>query len=285
MTVLPPDIQGVSGHDSRPPDAATARAWLASGQPVELVQIVSARGSVPRPAGTRMLVSAHHAQGSIGGGHLELVALARARQRLAQADAGPLDWPLSLGPSLGQCCGGALTLRLERLHPDHLAAWPPAQPQLRLHLFGAGHVGRALVQVLAGLPWQVRWIDERPDEFPRQPLPTHIEPVCVDAVCAEVDSALPGDAFVILTHRHDLDLEITTAVLRRGDFGFCGLIGSATKRRRFEHRLRERGISADTLARLHCPVGLPGISGKEPGVIAVAVAAQLLCFQAQVCPV
>jgi xanthine dehydrogenase accessory factor len=119
----------------------------------------------------------------------------------------------------------------------------------------------------------VTWVDEREAEFPGEPSPPHIERRCVDAVEAEVATAAPGAAFLILTHRHDLDLAITREALKRGDFAFCGLIGSATKRARFEHRLQSEGL--DT-RRLVCPIGLPGITGKEPAVIAVAVVAQLL---------
>jgi xanthine dehydrogenase accessory factor len=143
-------------------------------------------------------------------------------------------------------------------------------------LYGAGHVGRAIVHLLAGIPCRVQWIDEREDAFPGGPLPAHIETLCVEPVQAEVTQAAPGSFYLVLTHSHDLDLAITEAILRRGDFGFAGLIGSRTKRARFVHRLRARGLSESVLQRLCCPIGQPGISGKEPEVIAVAVVAQLL---------
>jgi len=258
------------------PDLATARRWWAQGIPAMVIEVLAARGSVPREAGTRMLVSADAVAGTIGGGHLEWQAIARCREHLAAGDTAPLDWPVALGPSLGQCCGGALTLRLSPLTPVQLSEWPATPKRFRLHLFGAGHVGRAIVQVLAGVPCEVVWIDERESEFPSGPLPPQVECVCVEPVEAEVASGRPGDAYLVLTHSHALDLAITEAILKRGDFGWFGLIGSATKRARFEHRLRERGIEEATLARMSCPIGLPGVSGKQPGVIAVAVAAQLL---------
>ena len=270
----------MSAHDTRDPDAATAHAALASGQPTLLVHVVSARGSVPRGVGTRMLVGAEGVRGTIGGGHLEWQVLQRAQALLAQGgapDAGwPLDWPVALGPSLGQCCGGALTLRFSPLDTETVDAWVDPSPRLRLQLHGAGHVGRAIVRLLADLPCEVLWVDERDKEFPSEPSPGHIERLVSDSPEAEVALGHPGDAYLVLTHRHDLDLRIVEAILRRDDFGFCGLIGSATKRARFEHRLRERGIPASTLSRLTSPIGLPGLTGKEPAVIALSVVAQLL---------
>lgn len=260
-------------HD---PVKATARAWLASGRPGMVVQVQQARGSVPRGAGTRMLVAADAVLGTIGGGHLELQAIARARALLAAGDSTPLDQAIALGPTLGQCCGGSLVLRTAPLDDVALAAWPDEPALFTLQLHGAGHVGRAIVRLLHDLPCTVQWIDERAAEFPADADPPHIRRLCVDAVDAEVDAAPPGSFFLVLTHSHDLDLAITSAILRRGDFGFLGLIGSATKRARFEARLRQRGTDAATLARLTCPIGVPGIPGKQPAIIAVAVVAQLL---------
>jgi xanthine dehydrogenase accessory factor len=257
-------------------DAALAAAWLAEGRPALVVAVAATRGSVPREAGTRMLVAADTVAGTIGGGHLEQKAIALARERLAAGDSAPLDWPVSLGPSLGQCCGGALTVRLTPLTAGSVADWPAAAPRFHLQLYGAGHVGRAIVQVLAGVPCRVQWIDERESEFPPGPLPAHVEKLCVEPVEAEVLLAPPGSFFLVLTHSHDLDLALTDAILRRGDSAWFGLIGSATKRARFLNRLRERGHGDPALARLTCPIGLPGITGKEPGVIAASVVAQML---------
>lgn len=267
-------------HDTRDPDATAARTALAGGRPTLLVEVVAARGSVPRGLGTRMLVGTDGVRGTIGGGHLEWQVLQRAQALLAQgatpAAGWPLDWPAALGPSLGQCCGGTLTLRFSPLDAATAAAWTDPPVRLRLQLHGAGHVGRAIVRLLADLPCQALWVDERDKEFPSEPSPPHIERLVSDAPEAEVALGRPGDAYLVLTHRHDLDLRIVEAILRRGDFGFCGLIGSATKRARFEHRLRDRGIPAATLARLTSPIGLPGLTGKEPAVIAVSAVAQLL---------
>lgn len=263
-------------HDSRDPDRALAAAWLAAGTPAWVVRVLSARGSVPRAAGTRMLLSAAAVQGSIGGGHLEWQAIQQGRERLQQGLTAAWDWPVALGPSLGQCCGGALTLRFEPLSAAVLADWDDRPPRFRLNLFGAGHVGRALVQVLAPLPCEVRWVDSREEAFPPGPRPPHIEAVWSDPPVAEVAAGRPGDAWLVMTHSHDLDLALVAAILERADAGWVGVIGSATKRARFEARLRERGLPDQRIQALVCPVGLPGLGGKEPGVIAVSVVAQLL---------
>lgn len=253
---------------------AHARAWLAAARSAVIVEISQARGSVPRGIGTRMLVAADEVLGTIGGGHLELQSIAIARERLG-VDA-VHEQSIALGPSLGQCCGGALNLRYATLSDAEIARWPEIKPRFVLQLYGAGHVGRAIVNVLAAIPCAVHWIDERDHEFPSAPLPPNVKKICVEPVEAEVDTASPGTFFLVLTHSHVLDQRITEEILNRGDFGFLGLIGSKTKRARFLRRFETRGIDAAVLARLICPIGLRGIQGKEPGVIAVAVAAQLL---------
>ena len=257
---------------------AAAQGWLAAGRPAVLVEVAAARGSVPRGAGTRMLVSADQVLGTIGGGHLELKAIADARRLIAEGGRAAQQH-VALGPALGQCCGGALDLHFRPLaaaDPADPAAWPTTPPRFHLQLYGAGHVGRAIVRLLADITCKVWWIDERESEFPPGPLPPHIEQVCVEPVEAEVAAAPPGACYLVLTHSHDLDMAITQAILRRGDFAWFGLIGSKTKRARFEHRLLERGLSRELVGRMVCPIGLPGIQGKEPEVIALAVVAQLM---------
>lgn len=255
--------------------AAVAQGWLAAGRPAVVVEVASSRGSVPREAGTRMLVAANEVLGTIGGGHLELKAIADARA-LLHGGGGATEQHIALGPSLGQCCGGVLTLVFTRLAQAAPGLWAAPAPRFTLQLYGAGHVGRAIVRLLAGIPCQVQWIDERESEFPPEALPRHIEKVCVEPVQAEVAAAPPGAFYVVLTHSHDLDMAISQAILQRGDFGYFGLIGSQTKRARFEHRLQARGFTPELVGRMVCPIGVPGIAGKDPETVAVSVAAQLL---------
>jgi xanthine dehydrogenase accessory factor len=258
---------------------ATASRWWQAGTPAVLVQVGDTRGSVPREAGTRMLVSAHEVAGTVGGGHLELQAIGVARDMLACGDTVPQSVHYPLGPALGQCCGGTMTLCFERLSDAHLVQWPRVAPMFHLQLYGAGHVGRAIARLLADLPVQVDWLDERQKEFPLSlgaGWPPHIRPLAGEGIEDEVKQAPAGACYLVMTHRHDLDLRITEAVLRRGDFRWFGLIGSRTKKQRFVHRLLERGVSSAAIDRMVCPVGVPGIGGKEPEVIAVAVVAQLL---------
>ena len=258
-----------------------AQRWLIEGRSAIVVEVTQAKGSAPREAGTRMLVSTSEAIGTIGGGHLELKAIARARAMLKSGDTTPHTEHFPLGPALGQCCGGAVTLAYTALDSAALAHWPTTAPLFHLQLYGAGHVGLAIATLLTTLNVEVDWIDEREAEFPATttlgtPWPAHVRQVCVDAVEAEVRSAPAGAFYLVLTHDHDLDLRITEAVLRRADFAYLGLIGSKTKRQRFIHRFEQRGIDAATIARMTCPIGVEGIAGKEPELIAISVVAQLL---------
>jgi xanthine dehydrogenase accessory factor len=258
-----------------------AGEWLAGGRAAVIVEVVAARGSVPRGIGTRMLVDADATLGTIGGGHLELEAITAARAALARGGGAPSEQTFALGPSLGQCCGGTVKLAFAPLDADALARWPRAAPIFHLQLHGAGHVGRAIATLLATLDCDVDWYDERDDGFAAttalgSPWPAHIRTTSADTVEREVANAPPGAFYLVLTHEHALDLRIVEAILRRGDAEFCGLIGSRTKRARFAHRLAERGIASEAIARLTCPIGVDGIEGKSPEVIAAAVVAQLL---------
>jgi xanthine dehydrogenase accessory factor len=144
-----------------------------------------------------------------------------------------------------------------------------------LILFGAGHVGKAVAKIFEDLPFQVRWIDRRKQEFPEY-IPSNALAICTEDFEAEIRAAAPESIFIVMTHSHDLDEQICHAVLERGDFAFLGLIGSTSKHRRFLHRLGKRGISEAALERLVCPIGLPAIAGKEPATIALSLAAQLM---------
>ncbi|MGP9821204.1 xanthine dehydrogenase accessory protein XdhC [Salinarimonas sp. NSM] len=144
-----------------------------------------------------------------------------------------------------------------------------------LLLFGAGHVGRALVLALAPLPFRVRWIDGRADAFPAH-VTANATAIHTDEPGREIADAAPGAFVLVMTHSHPLDMALTAAALARDELPYIGLIGSATKRARFEKRFREIGLAEARIADLVCPIGLPGIRAKEPAIIAAATAAQLL---------
>jgi xanthine dehydrogenase accessory factor len=147
-------------------------------------------------------------------------------------------------------------------------------------LFGAGHVGRALVRALSGAPGCFTWVDSRSEQFP-QTIPDGVIRHCTSEPLRAVDDAPRGSDFIVMTHSHALDFELCARILERGDFRYFGMIGSKTKRRSFESRLRARGISPECIARMRCPIGIAGIASKNPTAVAVSVAAQLLCAQEQ----
>ena len=249
--------------------------------PGVLVNIVRTQGSVPREAGTWMGVFANDLIGTIGGGHLEHQAVAQARRLLAEPELAAEPQRLALGPSLGQCCGGVVHLAFERVGPADVAALAGRLQATRmpLALFGGGHVGHALVRLLLTLPYAITWIDSREGIFPAG-LPPHVRCEHSEPVQDAVRELPPGSQVLIMSFSHAEDLDIVAQCLRRQrtlqDLAFIGLIGSRTKWATFQHQLQARGFSDAELAHITCPIGVPGITGKEPEVIAVAVAAQLL---------
>jgi len=297
---------------------AQARAAVKAGERLAMVTVVGAQGSTPRETGARMLVWPDHFTGTIGGGSLERQALDQARKLLTQDGRRHALQDYPLGPLLGQCCGGRVRLLIERLtsqardwvgasgvlatrfEPDILirtieesglmvgtmpARGPRPSPGDRIVerlgteaipvlMFGAGHVGRAVARAIDGLPLALSWFDTRPDvaETPGVAL---VEEVHVESC---VGDAPPGSALLIMTHDHGLDYRLTAAALR-SRARFVGLIGSATKRARFLAKLERDGFDAVARERLTCPIGVEGITGKAPAVIAIAVAAQLMQLQ------
>ncbi len=265
-----------------------------------LITVTRTEGSVPREAGTWMVVNpngAHHANmgthiGTLGGGNVEFQAIACAYEMLAKSDKAipsnpSLQRTFALGPSLGQCCGGVMVLAFERINAAQLAALQ-SQHEATLQpvaLFGGGHVGRAIVNVLAALPYRVTWIDSRDEIFPAL-MPKRVCCEHSDPVQSAVAELATGSSVLIMSFSHAEDLEIVQQCLTRNrqssahaatlDLPFIGLIGSKTKWATFQNRLRERGFTDAELAQVTCPIGISGINGKEPEVIAVAVAAQLL---------
>ena len=329
------------------------------GETAIVITVASTKGSVPREAGTKMIVSASGVHGTIGGGHLEFRAVDIARSMVVAAGPRALH-RFPLGATLGQCCGGVVNLLFEPVAAD--AEWVDAVasrltsgkacvvvtpvsgdarggkllldaaageyvvaegtlgsrklddealafaqkklqgsqstalstlaasasdsgqatffellrvPDFHIVLFGAGHVGRAVVKVMSELACGVTWIDSRDDAFPAR-VSANVKLVCTDLPESEVDAARPGSYFLVMTHSHALDQALSEHILQRADFAYFGLIGSTSKRRQFERRLRDRGISNAQLTQMNCPIGAQGIAGKEPATIAIAVAAEIL---------
>lgn len=280
-----------------------------------LVTLAEVKGSAPREAGARMVVRPDGAfHGTIGGGRLEWEALAEARRAMASGRRALTRLDMALGPDLGQCCGGRVAIHVEvfgREDADELAALAAAETEgsfmvsaardasgrivrhigeaapaggwreryeeeaTPLLLFGAGHVGRALVLALAPLPFTVRWLDARPDAFPAH-IPANATPAVFSDPAEELAAAPAGAFVLVMTHDHALDLAVVAAALRRADISYVGLIGSATKKARFVSQLAQAGLDEASVARLVCPIGIPGIAGKAPAVIAAATAADLL---------
>ncbi|MGB4559463.1 MAG: xanthine dehydrogenase accessory protein XdhC [Burkholderiaceae bacterium] len=251
-----------------------------AGESAVLVSVVATRGSVPREVGAWMAVFDQDTLGTIGGGHLELQSIQKARSYLRETVI--QDTHLyKLGPSLGQCCGGEVQLHYEIVTANELAT---LEQRLQVEttavaLFGSGHVGKALVRVLGSLPVKVNWIDSRDEIFPDH-LPINVRCEHSDPVEAAVDSLEPNSRILIMSFSHAEDLNVVSSCLlrqrTRADLPFIGLIGSQTKWATFRSRLIERGFSAQEISHVTCPIGVPGISGKQPEVIAVAVAAQIM---------
>ena len=243
-----------------------ARAWLdaavaclRSATPVALVSRIG--GAREQPA--QLLVTGDSVSGSLGNADLDSAAIALARPRVRTRAAGAA---LMQSPS-----DGSTTLLIHVVLPHDFT----------VIVFGNGHVGRALVQVLGALPANVRWIDGRDSDFPAS-VPPNVEIVATDAPEDELAAAPRGAYVVVMTHSHPLDLQLIETALSRDDWRYLGLIGSRSKRNQFEKRLLARGLPPGAFARVTCPIGVGSglaIRSKEPGAIAVAVAAEILALR------
>jgi xanthine dehydrogenase accessory factor len=207
----------------------------------------------------------------------------RDRADLAAIAAAEGRGPATIRAAIGR--EGRIARRLEGdRRGDGLTEAPPdeegwieplGESARAVYLFGAGHVGRALALALAPLPFAVRWVDSRREAFPAY-APANVALIHAPGPAAELANAPDGALIVVMTHSHALDLEIVAEALRSERFGYVGLIGSATKRARFLSQMRAAGLSDAVLEKLVCPIGLPGLGGKDPAVIAASTAAQLL---------
>jgi xanthine dehydrogenase accessory factor len=258
--------------------------WLAAvqqlrddGQPGVLVTVIEVRGHAPREAGAKMVVSREASWGSVGGGNLEATAVARATELIASGAVAPEIREMQLSPHARtehgrQCCGGAVRLLFEPL-----AARPV------IVLFGIGHVGYELARILSRLPVRLLLVDSRAGQLDRVRLADVIDGTADVSIRhtllgEQVLEQLPrGAHVVIMTHDHAEDYALCDAALRLGQpLGSIGLIGSSVKWARFRAQLAAAGHSPESIGRITCPIGQPGITGKDPAVIAVAVAAALL---------
>ena len=258
--------------------SADLAAFLAA-HPVAIVaELTAVRGSSPREQGAFMLIAAPALVGTIGGGALEYMVVARARQALRDGlPPGVMDVPL--GPEIGQCCGGRVVVSLRVVAPADaerlMRRLRDAETALpHVYLFGSGHVGKALARALAALPVTVHVIDTRPDEL--HDLPAGVEARAVPMPEAVVRAAPAGSAYAILTHDHALDFLIAAEALKRADAPYIGMVGSKTKRARFASWYRGEGGREAELRRLTLPIGDFGLVDKRPEVIAALAAAEIM---------
>jgi xanthine dehydrogenase accessory factor len=260
------------------------RSWIdavarlrADRRPGVLVTLAEVRGHAPREAGAKLVVAADRTWGSIGGGNLEAVAVERARAMLADRVGTSELLEVALSDKAPyqhgvQCCGGTVRVLFEPL------AVAPA-----VAVFGIGHVGIELARVLARHDVELHLVDSRPEQLDGRRLAVlddavadvhvHRVPVLPEIVLGELPA---GTHVLVMTHDHAEDLALCDALLRQGEWGSIGLIGSAAKWARFRQALAENGHEPETIERITTPIGLPDLAGKQPAVIAVSVAADLL---------
>ncbi len=225
-----------------------------------LVEIVRVLGSAPRGEGTKMWVNSDSQVGSIGGGRLEFLATERAREMIAEGSSEAVA-SLPLGPALSQCCGGIVDLIFNAVER------PENEPYqgFAMILYGLGHVGSAVSRIMETVPHPLVTFDDRED----------LGASFID-VSAVIDSAPEKAYHLVMTYSHELDFEICRRLVERNTGGFISLIGSKSKKARFASRLRKLGLDSE---RINCPIGVVGIRGKEPTVIAVSAVAEFLLWQ------
>lgn len=242
-------------------------------RPHVLASVIGAAGSTPREPGAKMVITADGLFDTLGGGTFEYQVIDSAREALARGDSGMRLEAFPLGGRSGQCCGGFVHVLLE--------IFPGAE--LTIALFGAGHVGQALVGLLAPLPWHVIWHDSRPQAFPDW-AGEHSRLECRYSPdpAASVAALPPGSHVLVMTHDHGEDRALIDALLKREDGASIGLIGSHSKWASFQHRLRDAGHTRSALDRVRCPIGIAGARGKRPYEIALAVCAELLTLKPDV---
>ena len=237
----------------------------AEGKSFVLITILNVKGSSPRDTGTKMIVAGETSYLTIGGGHLEHKSIAIARDLLAKGEDGQHIEEFPLGPSLGQCCGGRVSVLFECFYAN----------RLNIVVFGAGHVAQSLVPILAQMPVDILWVDSRPSQFPES-ISGNVEIRLSENPADEVSLMPANSYFIVMTHHHGQDYEISQSILGKNDFSYFGLIGSKTKWLKFQQRLKHRGIADTVIEKVHCPIGLPEVTGKRPVEVAVSIAAEII---------
>ena len=237
------------------------------GKAYVVATIVGVTGSTPRNSGTKMVITNEDIFDTIGGGHLEHKVIKHAHQLLTSGEACQQLEHFQLGAQLGQCCGGDASVLFECFSASGA----------NIMLFGAGHVGKALVPILAGLPCSITWVDNRAEQFPDDiENYSNVTAIISDNPAEEVATMPANSYFIVMTHNHQLDFEISHNILKRADFAYSGLIASDTKWRRFQQRFQHRDIEKSLVDKMNCPIGLAQVQGKLPMEVAVSVAGEII---------
>lgn len=247
--------------------ASAAHQLNKQGQAYVIATIVGVTGSTPRNSGTKMVICRDDIFDTIGGGHLEHKVIKHAHQLLTTGDACQQLEHFQLGAQLGQCCGGNASVLFECFSASGA----------NIMLFGAGHVGKALIPILAGLPCNITWVDSRAEQFPNDVDNYHNVTTVVSENPAEEVSLMPANSYyIVMTHNHQLDYDISHNILKRADFAYLGLIASDAKWRRFQQRFQHRDIAKSLIDKMNCPIGLAQVQGKLPMEVAVSVAGEII---------
>ena len=249
-----------------------------------LATIIKTKGSVPRNENVSMAVSSSKQYGTIGGGELEYQVIKESNDLLNNFDCNEKNIELPLGPNLGQCCGGFVKIQLSKFkNGKNLLLKHNLKEQIinqnqNLYIFGAGHVASALLSKLDGVGFNIFVIDSR-ENFISNITTDYVFPILAKDHTIIIKNAPSKSYYLVLTHSHQLDLSICDSILKKNDFTFIGLIGSKTKKIRFEKRLIETGYDKKLIDKIECPIGINSIQGKEPDVIAISIIARLLEYK------
>ena len=246
-----------------------------------LIKIIDTKGSVPRNKNVTMVISKNNQYGTIGGGELEYRVTNESIKLLNNSSSIEKIIEFPLGPSLGQCCGGYIKIKLNKYNNgENLLKKNNLKDEIlnhnkNLYIFGAGHVAKALMKKLDGTGFNIFVIDSR-DEFISKIKIDYINAIFAKEPQIIIKNAPPKSFYLVMTHSHQIDLSICSSLLKINNFSFLGLIGSETKMARFSKRLIQIGYNKKLIDRIECPIGVDGIVGKEPDIIAISIIARLL---------